>query len=69
MDRGKDTDKWFKLLQTNQFKKLNHDPPKSIEGTIQCILRKAKNRLSSKEYDLLYPTGACPENFYDTEDP
>ena len=49
--------------------KLNHDPPKSIDSKIQCILRKPKNRLSSKKHDQLYPTGTCAENFYDTEDP
>ena len=38
--------------------KLNHDPTKPIEGKIQRILRKVKNRLSSKEYYLLYPTGS-----------
>ena len=50
MDRTKCANKFIELLQTNQFFKLNHDSAKSIEGKIQRILRKLKNRLSSKEY-------------------
>ena len=50
----------------NQFVKLKHDPKKSIEGKIQRILRKLKNRLSSKEFYQLYPTGSCPGKFYST---
>ena len=64
MDRAKYTEKCFELLQTNQFIKLNHDLTKSIEGKIQGILRKFKNRLSSKEYYQLYPTGSCSGNFF-----
>ena len=66
MDRNKYTDKCLELLQTNQFMKLNHDPTKSIEGKIQRVLRKVKNRLSSKEYYQLYPTGSCAGKFYGT---
>ena len=66
MDRTKYTDKCLELLQMNQFMKLNHDPGKSIEGKIQLILRKVKNRLSSKEYYQLYPTGSCAGKFYGT---
>ena len=40
MDRSNYTDKYLELLQTNHFKKLNHDPAKSIECKIQRILRK-----------------------------
>ena len=66
MDRNKYTGKCLELLQTNQFMKLNHDPTKSIEGKIQRMLRKVKNRLSSKEYYQLYPTGSCAGKFYGT---
>ena len=66
MDRNKYTGKCLELLQTNQFMKLNHDPTKSIEGKIQRVLRKVKNRLSSKEYYQLYPTGSCAGKFYGT---
>ena len=38
MDGTKDTNKCLELLQANQFIKLNHDPPKSMEGKIQRIL-------------------------------
>ena len=50
----------------DQFLKFNHDPTKSIEGKIQSILRKLRNRLSSKEYYQFYPTGSCPGKFYGT---
>ena len=63
MDRTKYTNKCLELFQTNQVIKLNHDPTKSVEGKIQRILRKFKNRLSSEEYYQLYPTGSCPGNF------
>ena len=68
MDRTKYTDKCLELLQTNQFMKLNHDPTKSIEGKIRRILRKVKNRLSSKEYCKLYPASSYTGNFYGTAD-
>ena len=64
MDRGKYTNKFLELLQTNQFIKLNYDPKKSTEHQIQHTLTKFKNRLSSKEYYQLYPTGSCPRKFY-----
>ena len=66
MDRTKYTYKYLELLQTNKFMKLNHDLTKSIEGKIQRILRKVKNRLLSKEYNQLYPTGSCLGKFQDT---
>ena len=66
MGRTKYTDKCLELLQTNQFTKLNHDQTKSVEGEIQRILRKVKNRLSSNEYYQLYPTGSCAGKFYGT---
>ena len=50
MDRTKYTNKCLKILETNQFTKLNHDPTKSVEGKIQRFLRKFKSRLSQKEY-------------------
>ena len=67
MDRAKYTNKCLELLQTNQFIKLNHDSTKLIKGKIQHLLRKFKNRLSSKEYYQLYPTGSLwTGNFYGT---
>ena len=66
MDRTKYTDRFLELFQTNQFKKLNHNPTNSIEGKMQYILRKLKNTLSSKEYYQLYPTVSCPGKFYGT---
>ena len=67
MERSNYTDKCLELLQTNHFKKLNHDPTKSIECEMQRILRKVKNRLSPKEYYQLYPTGSYVGRFYGTE--
>ena len=63
MDRTKYNYKCLELLQTDQFIILNHDPTKSIEGKIQRIMRKLKNRLSSKEYYQLYPTVHALESF------
>ena len=49
MDRNKYTNKCFKVTQTNQFWKFNHDPTKSIEGTIQRILRQFVWNISTGE--------------------
>ena len=66
MDRPKCTEKCLELLQTNQLTKLDHYPTKSIEGKIQRILRKIKNRLSPKDYYQLYPTVSWAGKFYGT---
>ena len=66
MDRTKYTDKRLELLETNQIMKPNHDPTKSTKGKIQRILRKVRNRLSSKEYYQLYSTVSCSGTFYGT---
>ena len=56
----------MKLLQTNQFIKLNHDSQKSIQGKIQRILREFKNILSFKKYYQLCPIVSCSGKFYGT---
>ena len=68
MDRTKYTDKFLELLQMNQCIKFNHDSTNSIKAKIQCMSRKVKNRLSSKEYYQLSnkPTGSLPGKFYGT---
>ena len=48
IDKSKHTGKCFKLLQTNQFWKLKHDPTKLFENKIQCTLWKLKTRLSTQ---------------------
>ena len=57
IDRTESSTRCLELLQMNQFIRLYHDPTKLIESKIERILRKFKNRLSSKEYYQLYPTG------------
>ena len=66
MDKTKCVDKFLSYFKGIIFMKLNHDPIKSIESKIHCILRKLKSRLSVKEYYQLYPTGSCPGKYYGT---
>ena len=44
MDRSKYAGKCLRILQTEQFTKLRHDPTKSIENKIQRELSKLKTR-------------------------
>ena len=66
MDRGKYTEKCLDLLNSNQFKKLDHDPTKAVENKIKRALRKIKHKLSKQDYIRLYPTGSAPGKFYGT---
>ena len=54
------------LKNTNQFRKLDTDPTKSLERKVRRILLKTKNSLSETEYKKLYPTGSRPGLFYGT---
>ena len=40
MDRGKYTEKCLNMLNSNQFKKLDHDPTKAVENKIKRALHK-----------------------------
>ena len=66
MDKRKYQEKCLVLLNTDQFRKLNQDPTKKIEGKIQRVLRKIKAHLTPQEYSRLYPTGSSPGKFYGT---
>ena len=57
MDRGKYTEKCLNTLNSNKFKKLDHDPTKAVENKIKRALRKIKHKLSKQDYIRLYPSG------------
>ena len=67
MDRTRYPEKYFEMLATNQFIKLNHDPTKSVKGKIQRLLRMFKSKLSRIEYYQFHPTGLVLGN--STEQP
>ena len=54
------------MLNSNQFKKLDHDPNKAVENKIKRALRKIKHKLSKQDYIRLYPTDSAPGKFYGT---
>ena len=54
------------LLSTKQFQKLNLDPTKLTEETVQRMVRKIKSKLTSQENQRLYPSGSRPAKFYGT---
>ena len=66
MDRGKYTEKCMNLLNTEQFRKLDKDPTKTIENKIQRAVRKIKTDLSSQKYVRMNRTGSAPVKFYGT---
>ena len=65
-DKGRDTEKCFSILQTEQFTKLKYDLTKSIKNKIQRELRKLKTRLTIQAYRQLYATCSNPGRFYST---
>ena len=66
IDKGKHTEKYLNLLNSNQFNKLSHDPTKSVENKVKRALRKIKTKLSQQEYVKLYPAGSAAGKFYGT---
>ena len=58
------TNKCFKILNTEKFRKLDRDPMKPIEAKIQRAARKIKSHLLNQECMRIYPTGSAPEKFY-----
>ena len=46
MDRGKYTEECLNMLNSNQFKKLDHDPTKAAKNKIKRTLRKIKHKLT-----------------------
>ena len=66
MNKPKYHEKCLELLNTDHFTKLNHDPIKKIEPTIQMLLGKIKTNLTSQEYSRLYPADSYAGKFYGT---
>ena len=50
MNKDKYPEKCLELLDAEQFQKLNYDPTKTTERTVQNALRKIKSKLSINEY-------------------
>ena len=44
------TDKCLNMLNSNQFKKLDHDPTKAVENKIKIALSKIEHKLSKQDY-------------------
>ena len=59
-------DKRLKLLNTDQFTKLNHVPFKKIDAKIRKVFWKIKTNIILQNNSHLYPTDSCPGNFYGT---
>ena len=55
-------------LDTSKFEKLNEDPTLKCEASLQCFLRKLKqkNFFNENEYDKLYPSGSAPVRIHGT---
>ena len=66
MDREKYTEKCLNMLNSNQFKKLDHNPTKAVKNKIKRALRKIKHKLSKQDYIRLYPKDSAPGKFYGT---
>ena len=66
MSEPKYHDKRLKLLNTDQFTKLNHDPFKKIDAKIRKVFWKTKTNIILQNNSHLYPTDSCPGNFYGT---
>ena len=64
LNRKSYIEKCCKILETGQFRKLEIDPTKTIEGKLQRMLRSIKNMFTEREYKQLYPTGSKPGAFY-----
>ena len=56
------------ILDTSKFEKLSEDPTLKCEASMQCFLRKLKqkNFFTEVEYDKLYPSGCAPACIYGT---
>ena len=56
------------ISDTSKFEKLNEDPTLKREASLQCFLRKLKqkNFFNKNEYDKLYASGSAPARIYGT---
>ena len=64
LNRKSYIEKCCKILETGQFRKLEIDPMKTIEGRQQRMLRSIKNMFTEREYKQLYLTGSKPGVLY-----
>ena len=57
-----------KLFQTSKFEKLCEDLNLKREASLQCFLRKLKqkNFFNEIEYEKLYPSASAPAHIYAT---
>ena len=56
------------ISESSKFEKLNEEPTLKREASLQCFLRKLKqkNFFNEIEYDKLYPSGSAPARTYGT---
>ena len=56
------------ISDTSKFEKLSGDPPLKREDSLQCFLRrlKQKNFFNEIEYDKLYTSASAPARIYGT---
>ena len=66
LDKRHYIEKCINMLDSEQFKKLQKDPAKTLEIKLQRTLRKIKQHLDENEYKRMYPTGSRPGLFYTT---
>ena len=66
LDKTKYVKKYFSIMNTNKFKKLDKNPTVSYEAKIQRTLTKTKLRFTLQEYHKVYPTGSNAGKLYGT---
>ena len=54
------------MLQSQKFTKQTKDPTKTIEGNIQRAVCNIKSKLTTQDYNDVYPSGSRPGKFYGT---
>ena len=64
LDKTKCVEKFFSIINTNKFKKLDKNPAVSYEVKIQRTFRKMKSRFTLQEYNKVYPTGSNAGKLY-----
>ena len=50
LDQTKYIEKFYNIINTNQFLKLDIDPTKTLDNKIQRTLRKLKDKINESEY-------------------
>ena len=59
-------EKCINILDSEQFKKLQKDPTRTLENEMQRTLRKIKQHIDENEYKRMYLTDSRPVLFYTT---